>query len=184
MGDRSLKTEPGIQDPAHQDTDKQGTVHLFCDERQPDRHDRRNERPERRVDRRHILFRPVRTERGHREHQDQHHGKHCCPFNIFLHIRHNGLLSPAFGKFHALRFSCSSMFYVTARCLPAAGLFLCNREFPGISWYYEEIPSHQYNSGERGSQHTQLRFFIHPSCGIQPVRHHPRQGDQGFSASS
>ena len=32
------------------------------------------------------------------------------------------------------------MFYVTARCLPAAGLFLCNREFPGISCYMKKSP--------------------------------------------
>ena len=106
MGDRSLKAETGIQDSTHENTDEQGTVHLFCDKCQPDRHDRRNERPERRVDRRHILFCLLRAKYGCHEHQDQHHGKHCCPFYIFLHIRHNGFLPPASGEFHALRFSC------------------------------------------------------------------------------
>ena len=114
MGDRSLKAETGIQDSTHKNTDEQGTVHLFCDKCQPDRHDRRNERPERRIDRRHILFRLLRAKYGCREHQDQHHGKHCCPFYIFLHIRHNGFLPPVSGKFHALRFSCK--FYVLCDC--------------------------------------------------------------------
>ena len=43
---RAFKAEAGVEQTADQDPEKQGTVHLFGEQRQRDRYNRRNQRPE------------------------------------------------------------------------------------------------------------------------------------------
>ena len=53
---RSFKRKAGIEQPADYNTDEQGTVHFFRNQRQNDGYHRRQQRPNRSVQLRHVLF--------------------------------------------------------------------------------------------------------------------------------